>query len=525
MELHLASMYEAIADEIGDATALVHGTRRRRWSELDDRAARLSAAFGAFGLKPGSVVAIDLYNCPEFIEVFLAAIKGGFVPTMVNYRYRADELRFLLADSGAELVVANQDLAPAVRSVSGDLPDLHELVVVGDGYDDLIAASDPAPRRKREGAGSVLSYTGGTTGLPKGVVYELSRLSAQAVATRWLAADIESGAPVLGTVRELYQRGELPAICPASPLMHSTAFTFATLPALCAGGSVVTLEHHRFDPEVFLDACGQHRVTVTAVVGDAFARPMVAALDERAAAGRPLGAETLRSMCSAGVAFSADTKQRLLEHLPQLTILDACGATEGAHYGTSIVRAGDDATTATFQPSEGTIIVDAERRRLPDGDVGYISARRVTTGYHNHPELTAATFYEDDEGEWRVVPGDFGRIEPDGSLTLLGRGTSVINTGGEKVYPEEVESVIKTLPGIVDAIVWAVPDERLGSVVGAVVTKLGESTIDAQTVHEHVRARLAGYKAPRRTVFADHIPRHANGKLDVAGVGELLRES
>ncbi len=522
MELHLASIYEAIGDEIGEAVALIHGRRRVSWAEFEERSSRLSAAFGQMGLRPGSVVAIDLYNCPEFLEVFFAAIKAGYVPTMVNYRYRSGELVYLLNDANAEVVVASAELAPSIRAISADLPSLRETIVVGEQYEDIVASHDPAARLTRRGTGSMLSYTGGTTGLPKGVVYDMPRLAERALNTRWLCAEVDADAAVLETVRELETGGALPVFCPASPLMHSTAFTFAALPALAAGGSIATLETHRYDPDALLEACEAYGVTVTAVVGDAFARPLVSSLDRRAASGQTRGAHSLRAMCSAGVAFSADTKRRLLEHLPGLTILDACGATEGAHYGTSIIRAGDEPSTATFELAEGTIIVDGLRRRLPDGEVGYISGLRVTTGYHNHPQETAGAFYVDDAGEWRVTPGDLGRIEADGRLTLLGRGSSVINTGGEKVHPEEVESVIKTLAGVVDAVVWSVPDERLGSVVGAVIEPAPGAVITRDTVYDHVRNVVAGYKAPTHVVLVDEIPRHVNGKLDVERVCALL---
>jgi len=522
VEPHLASIYEAISDEIGDAPALVHGGLVRTWVEFEERAARLSSALSTLGLQPGSVVAIDLYNCSEFVELFLAAIKGGFVPTMVNYRYRAAELTHLLTDAGAEVVFAHPDLVGSVHEVTSDVPSLKTVVTMGDEYEQLVAAHDPAPRRSREGEGALLSYTGGTTGLPKGVVYGIPRLSLQSLSTRWLIAGVESDTPVLEAVRDLHRRGTAPVMCPASPMMHSTAFQFATLPTLASGGAVVTLENPRFDADGLLDAWERQGVTATALVGDAFARPLVAALDERAASGRPFVGGSLRSMCSAGVAFSADTKRRLLEHLPELTILDACGSTEGAFFGTSIVRAGDDPSTASFEPADGTIIVDAERHPLHPGEVGFISAYRVTSGYHNQPEATAAVFYEDDDGGLRVIPGDLGRIEADGSLTLLGRGSSVINTGGEKVHPEEVEAVIKTLPGVVDALVGSVPDERLGSTVGALVMARPGSDVDESTVHQHVRALLAGYKAPRQVVFVDAIPRHANGKIDNDRVAAVL---
>jgi acyl-CoA synthetase (AMP-forming)/AMP-acid ligase II len=519
---HLASIWESISDELGELPALVHGDRTVSWRQFDDRAARLASGFSAAGLVPGSVVAIDLHNCPEFVEVFYAAIKGGFVPTMVNYRYRADELRHLLHDAHAELVVTNPELSHAVLAIAGDLTALHTVLVIGDDYERVVEASQPAARVSRGGEGSLLSYTGGTTGTPKGVVYGIPRLTAQALRTREMVTGqtIDAAHDPVDLALELAARAHRPVCCPASPLMHSTAFTFVSLPVLAAGGTIVTVENRRFDPDALLDAVDRHAVTVTALVGDAFARPIVAALDARVAAGgRPSGA-TLHVMCSAGVAFSADTKRRLLEHLPQLTIVDACGSTEGATYGIQITRHGDDPTTETFDPAPGTIVVDDNRRPVPHGVVGQISALTVTSGYHRQPERTAMTFY-DDAGEWRVIPGDFGRIER-GRLRLLGRGSAVINTGGEKVYPEEVEDAIKSMPQVVDSVVWRVPDERLGSVVGAVVTTVPDALLDAVAVGEHVRDRLAGFKAPRVVVFTDTIPRHANGKLDTAAIAELL---
>lgn len=521
-DAHLASVWEAIADEIGDAPALVHGDRSSTWAVFDERAARVSSALTASGLSPGSVVAIDLYNSPELFEVFFGAIKGGFVPTMVNYRYRSAELVHLLRDAEAELVVADPDLAGAVRDVAEHVPSLRQVVEVGEEYETLIAASEPAERRSRDG-GTLLSYTGGTTGVPKGVVYGIPRLTGQALRTRAMVTGVgiaEDAAPI-DVVRGLRDRDAVPVCCPASPLMHSTAFTFVSLPVLTSGGTVVTLENPRFDADRLLDAIGRHEVTATAVVGDAFARPLVAALDQRAVHGRG-AASTLRVMCSAGVAFSSDTKRRLLDHLPHLTIVDACGSTEGATYGMSVVRAGDDPSTVSFQPAPGTIVVDESRRPIPDGQVGLISGVTVTSGYHGHPQKTAETFYEGHDGAWRVIPGDYGRIEADGTITLLGRGSSVINTGGEKVHPEEVEDEIKTLAGVIDAVVWAVPDDRLGSTVGAVVQTVEGARLDETAVREHVRRRLAGYKAPRRVVFVEGIPRHANGKLDTAGVTALL---
>lgn len=521
MDMHLASIWESISDELGDEDALLHGDRRVSWASFEDRAARLSTALAGAGLQPGSVVAIDVYNCPEFFEAYFAAIKGGFVPTMVNYRYRATELHHLLADAEVELIIASPELSGAVRDVAERLPALRRIVELGAEYEAMIGGHTPAPRRTRQGEGTMLSYTGGTTGQPKGVIYGMERLTGQALRTRAMVsgAEIDETADPLDVVRDLRARGLRPVSCPASPLMHSTAFTFVSLPTLTVGGAVATLENTRFDADLLIEGLARHRATATAVVGDAFARPLATALDGRGP-GEVTELRELRVMCSAGVAFSADTKRRLLAHLPNLAIVDACGSTEGATFGMSITRAGD-APTNTFWPVPGTLVVDENRRPVSKGEVGYLSGITVTTGYRRDPEKTAQVFYDDGDDR-RVIPGDFGRIEADGSLTLLGRGSTVINTGGEKVHPEEVENLIKSLPGVRDVVVRGFPDERLGAIVGALVHLEPSAELSEDAIHDLVRQHLAGYKAPRRVHFVAEIPRHANGKLDGGRLDALL---
>ncbi len=519
----LASVWEDTSRELGDQPALIQGSRVVSWRDFDDRSARLASALEAMGLAPGAVVAIDMYNCPEFFEVFFAAIKVGLTPTMVNYRYRSGELRHLLSDAGAAVVIAHPELAGAVLEIAPTLDSLGAVIEVGPQYEELISSHEPAVHRPDREPGIMLSFTGGTTGLPRGVVYGIARLTAQTLGTRSMITglDIDPLAPAVDVVRDLRSRKSLPVCCPASPLMHSTAFAFASLPVLVAGGAVVTLEDRRFDAARLVDALDRHGVTSTAVVGDAFARPLVAELDERAAAGRPFDGFNLRVLVSAGVALSADTKRRLLDHVPGLSIVDACGATEGTTYGVAVARVGDALESARFEPAPGTMVVDDQRRPVPDGTVGLISALTVCSGYHNDPDATSSRFY-DDGPERRAIPGDFGRIELDGRLTLLGRGTAVINTGGEKVHPEEVEDVIKRLAGVIDVVVWRVPDERLGSVVGAVVQVLSESGLTGDEVRRHVREALAGFKAPRRVVMVDEMPRLTNGKVDIARLDALL---
>ena len=533
MELHLASIWEAIADAVPENVALIHGDRRRSWGEFDERAARLAGALRSLGLGEGSKIALDLYNCSEYLEAFFATVKINAVHVNVNYRYLEDELRQLLADADVEVVIAHRTLADRVRAVASGLPLLRRTIVVNDPdadttdseYEHLIATHRRDRRTSRSG-GMFLAYTGGTTGLPKGVMYEMRGVSERTLAARAMICGVDTdwAAPPAVVASELARRGEAPVALPASPLMHSTAFTFASLPVLTAGGAIVTLEAHRFDPNATLVAADRSRATVVAIVGDAFGRPIVRALDDAVARNEPYELSSVRVMCSAGVAWSADTKRRLLEHLPGVTLLDACGSTEGGTYGMSAVRLGDDLSTARFTRAPGTIIVDDDGQRLADGEVGVIAAVTHTSGYYKHPDKTAETFRMIGDKTY-VVPGDMGRIESDGSITLLGRGTSIINTGGEKVHPEEVEEVIRAMAGVIDVIVVGAPDDRLGQMVAAVVQPAPGTSPSADKIIAGVREKLAGYKAPRRVVFVDEVPRGPNGKSDLARARTLVQSA
>ena len=524
MEKHLASVWESIADAVPDEIALIHEGRTHTWHQFDDRSARLASALQEAGVGEGTKVAVDLYNCSEYLEAFFATVKLNAVHVNVNYRYRHEELRQLLDDADVEVVIVHSSLAERVREIAPRLPLLRRIVEVhdpdvdpaGSEYEDLIGANTPIARTTRCG-GMYLSYTGGTTGLPKGVMYEMVGVTERTLATRAMICGVDvdwSAGPAAAAV-ELRDRGERPIAMPASPLMHSTAFTFASLPALTAGGAIVTLQRRGFDAATTLAAIEQSHATVLAIVGDAFGRPLVQALDQQAMNDAAYDTSSVRVVCSAGVAWSADTKRRLLDHMPQATLVDACGSTEGGTYGISIVRHGDDASTARFQRAEGTIILDELDQQLEVGQVGMIAAWTQCTGYYKHPEKTAATF-RTINGERYVVPGDLGRLEPDGSITLLGRGSSVVNTGGEKVHPEEVEDVLKALPQVVDAIVVGIPDDRLGQAVAAVVQRAHGASLSDVDLRTAVREQLAGYKVPRRIVFVEEIPRSPNGKADLA---------
>ncbi len=529
--LHFATLWEAIADEIPAAPALTHGARTIAWGEFEQRAARLAGALLAHGLGPGSVVACYLYNCPEYFETFLAALKIRAVPANVNYRYGGAELRALLENCEAEALVYDSALRERVASVRHEVPGVRLLVELGEGacgarlpgaceYSELIASSEPAPRVSRSERDVFLSYTGGTTGLPKGVRYTIGRGVTNSLRLRDLFLGTSTDVGIVDYAAGQARDGNGLVAIPASPLMHSTGFTFASLPTLTSGGQVATLEGRSFDARELLVTIGAVRAQVVAIVGDAFALPLLRALD----AGGPEGGydtSSLRTICSAGTAWSARIKQRLLEHLPHAALLDFCGSTEGVTYGFRRVRRGEEAFTANFEAAGGLKVIGPDRRELPRGEVGLLAGPTPASGYHKDPQRSAATFFTLD-GEQVAMPGDLGRIEADGSVTLIGRGASVINTGGEKVHPAEVEEVLAELAGVEECLVAGVPDERFGQLVAAIVVTAADHRLSASDVIAAARRSLAGYKVPRLVVFVDEVPRAPNGKIDYAAVRAVL---
>lgn len=539
MEDHLASIWEAIADEFEDAIALQHGRLKRTWQAFDDRAARLAGALSAAGVGPGDTVAIDLYNCSEYLELFFAALKIRAVPANVNYRYGRSELVELLQGSDAKAVAYHESLTDRVVPAASEIPGLNLCIRVNDDFartplpeghhelESLLTEHDGAPRIHRPETDVYLSYTGGTTGLPKGVEY---RIGASVRNTYVLGRlnlgleDIDWDASVIERARTLAAENRRPVAVPASPLMHSTGLIMASLPVLAAGGTVVTLTSRRFDANELLSTVASASANTLSIVGDAMARPMLAALDAAAERGHPYDTTSLVTITSAGVAWSGAVKAGILEHIPQVTLVDACGSTEGVTIGMMATRRGTDAHTDRFQPAPGIRIVRDDWSEIPpDSDeVGRFLGPTVARGYRGDTERTAEVFREID-GVPHALPGDLGRWNPDGTITLIGRGSSVINTGGEKVFAEEVQNVISGLDGVDDCVVVGVPHERFGMAVAALVQLSPESGLVAETIVSAVKSKLAGYKAPRSIVFGS-VPRGPNGKLLLPEVQAIMQK-
>jgi fatty-acyl-CoA synthase len=522
VQRHYADLWEAIAERFGDQQALSHGARIVSWADFEQRSARLAGAIGAGGIRAGDAVATYLYNCPEYLEIFFAAIKIRAVPANVNYRYTSDELLALLDNAQAKALFFDVALRERVDAVSDRLGDLLLVEVGGEGgaavprahaYEGLIAASEPAPPMQREADDVYLTYTGGTTGLPKGVLMNIGRGMDNSFWFRDLFfGEHDVSSPVDYVARAIEMRAPASAI-PAAPLMHSTGLVFASLPTLSAGGRVTMLPGTSFDGHQLLETVATTGAQVVAIVGDAFALPIVRALDEGRPDGAPYDTSSLRVLCSAGVAWSAQIKARLLDHIPDVTLIDGCGATEGVSYGLSHTRRGDPLSTATFTAASGLKVLSPNGVELPRGEIGTLAGPTTAAGYYRDEAKTAQIFQVID-GVRHALPGDLGRIEADGSVTLVGRGVATINTGGEKVYPTEVEEALRANPGVDDCLVIGIPDVRFGQSVAALVVCDSGRHVDVDELAASVRASLAGYKVPRRIRIVEGIPRLPNGKID-----------
>jgi 3-oxocholest-4-en-26-oate---CoA ligase len=527
---HYATFWEAIADQFPDRSALRHGEREVSWGSFDRRAAQLAGAMQSWGLARGDAVAAYMYNCPEYLEIFFGALKIRAVPANINYRYTSNELLALLANSEAKVLFFDTALRDRVAAIADRTPGV-TLVEVGGGndkpipgthsYEQALAAAEPATRIWRDEDDVFLSYTGGTTGLPKGV---LTRVGLMAQYSYWFRdmffGERDCTSP-LDYVAQLVAEGVDASVVPASPLMHGTGLAFASLPALSSGGVVSTLPSHRFDAHELLDTVEAAGVQVVSLVGDAFALPILHAID----AGRPGGGRydvgSVRVICSAGVAWTAQVKARLLEQMPDALLVDVCGATEGMAYGFSQVRRGDSLSTANFMAAEGLKALAPDGTELPRGEIGMLAAPTSAAGYHRDPKATESAFRMIG-GVLHAMPGDLGRIEADGTVTLIGRGVATINTGGEKVFPTEVEDAMRTHSGVEDCVVLGVPDDRFGQAVGALVVAAPGSAVDVDDLLDTVRQSLAGYKIPRRIALVDELPRMPNGKIDFPAATEVV---
>lgn len=532
MEMHFATIWEAIADRIGPRPAITHGEVTRTWAEYDDRAARIAAAYAAAGLGPDSKVGLFMYNSNEYMEAQFAAMKLRGVPININYRYIDEELHYLLENSDAEALVFHSSLGDRVANVVDRLPGLKLVIEVDDGnaggvpgaqpYESVIADHSPAPRVERAEDDTYMLYTGGTTGMPKGVMYAIGGLTAGLGASAFpilgLAAPtdandiVEAAAGTDGSLVSL----------PCAPLMHGTGLWLGCFIPHLLGSHVVTLTNRSLDPHEVLDTIERHRASSVTIVGDSFAKPLLGAIDEGRPGGGSYDLASVALMQSSGVMWTSEVKQQLIERIEQVMLIDAMGSTEGS-MGTQITMKGLETETGKFTQSPTTkVFTDDDRLVEPGSDeVGMVAAGgNVPLGYYKDAEKSAKTFRVID-GVRYSFPGDLAKVAADGSLILLGRGSQVINSGGEKIFPEEVEEAVKRVDGVIDCLVVGVDDDKFGQAVTAVASVEPGAAVTEGEIIESVKGELARFKAPKSVVFVDAVPRAPNGKADYGTARDL----
>jgi fatty-acyl-CoA synthase len=446
----------------------------------------------------------------------------------VNYRYLEDELVYLLDNSDSEVLVFHGSLGERVARVRGKLPKLRALIQVDDGapavdgalpFEAVIATNSPARRRERAPGGVYMLYTGGTTGMPKGVMYDVGAFTAGMMLGHGIHGNPVPQTPdaVAPAVRAIHERGAAPTVVVCCPQMHGTGLWVGSFVTLNLGGAVVTLENRHFDADEMWRVVERERGSDLVIVGDAFAKPMLRALEQAEERGKPYDLSSLKRIVSSGVMWTSAVKQGLLARQDML-LLDIMGSTEGG-MAQSVTTRANVAQTAKFalNPTAKVFTDDGREVAPGSGERGMLATTgNVPLGYYKDPDKSARTF-RTVNGVRYSFPGDYATIEADGTITLLGRGSVCINSGGEKIFPEEVEEVVKLHPAVYDCLVVGVPDERFGEAVTAVASLRPGASASESEILAASRAKLSAFKLPKRVLFVDRVPRAANGKADYKG--------
>jgi acyl-CoA synthetase (AMP-forming)/AMP-acid ligase II len=530
LDVNIATSLEHIADLRGDTPAVVQGATTVSWSQFDDQASRLAGFLAERGVSPGDAVAIGARNRPEYLVAVLAALKLRAVPVNVNFRYRDEELHYILTDSRAAAFILDDALAGPLGRIRDRLTTCATLIQVGAGplapgavaFTEA-AAGTPQPRMNRSDDEWLL-YTGGTTGMPKAVVRPHSSVlgAARSAAFQLLGIPVPDDPAEFDRLLAGRPADRL-VILAASPLMHGTGI-YGALTALASGGTVVLLPGQRFEAGEFADAISRARVTDVFIVGDVFALPLADEWEAAIGRGRPYDLSRLRRIHSVGTAWSPATKLRMLA-VADVTLFDMVAATEGGPYATAVAdRRTRAESLGAFSLAPGARLLDPSDADVQPGSggIGVLAAPVPADMHYAGPaEQSSATFRIID-GIHYSVPGDFATIAADGTLRLLGRGSGVINTGGEKVYAAEVEGVLREHPEVRDAIVIGVPHPRWGSAVAAIIEAAPGATPDPQTIRAHVASVLASYKQPQRIAVVPELQRTASGKADLRWAAQLL---
>lgn len=519
MEFNIADLFEAVADVAQDRIALVSGDRKLTFSQLDERANRFANHLKKSGVGPGEHVGLYLYNHGEFVEALLGIFKIRAVPINLNYRYVAEELRYVLDDGDVVALLHQQELTSVVDEIRGEFGGMKAFISVADDsgldsngsvdYETALAASTPvADFGQRSGDDVYIIYTGGTTGMPRGVMWRHEDV---------FFAGLQGGRPGDDPIETPEEIREVVAdvnnarnILPGAPFIHGAA-QWASLIAMFTGGKTIIAPGKRYDPDLVWALAEREEANVINMVGDAMIEPLITAFEAKEGG---YDTEALAVISSAGAILSERLQEKLQQILPDVTVLNSFGASEAGHMGTFISGVVGPTGRPVFIQNPNTAVVDEDGKHLEPGCgvIGKLARYgRVPLGYYKAPEKTAENFREID-GVRYVLPGDMAMVEEDGTITVLGRGNVCINSGGEKIFPEEVEEVVKAHPHVVDAVIVGAPDERWGQRVAAIVQTTPGAELTLEALDEHCRAKLAGYKVPRQLHLVDEVVRQPSGK-------------
>ena len=514
-QFHLADLFETVAATVPDRIAIRAASATLTYAELNDRAERLAAGLAAQGVARGDTVGLYLMNSPAYLEGFIAAVKLGAVPYNVNYRYRGDELRYLFANAESAAILHGAEFSDVVREVRGDVPTLKVTVAVDDGsaadisgslaYGDLLKTA-PAGPYDRDEDDILLTYTGGTTGMPKGVMWPHR---AFLFACAGGAGYFNPAGPIVvpEDIADRAANGYPLKMMPLAPLMHAAA-VWATWSAMLNGLTIILDESKSFDPEHVFDLAEREGANLIQFVGDAMAIPLRDTL--KANPGR-WNLQAVVNLGSGGAVFSQHVKDDLKALVPSASITDGMGTSETGISG----MAEPSAEGVMRLPATDAQKVIVDDRFAEAGETGFIARTGNTpVGYFGDPVKTAETFKMIDGKLW-AVSGDAGRLDADGKITMFGRGSTCINTGGEKVFPEEVEEALRAHPAILDAVVAGQKDDRWGErVIGIVSRREGQDQPDDAALKAFLTERLAGYKVPKAVLWVDAVKRSPAGKQD-----------
>jgi acyl-CoA synthetase (AMP-forming)/AMP-acid ligase II len=520
---NLADLFEQVVDKVPEWEAMVTENVRLTYAELDARANQLAHFLQGRGVKAGDHIGLHLRNDNEYMEGMLAAFKLSAVPININYNYVEGELNYVYNDADLAALLVHRSYVDRAAAVVGDVPTLNTQIVVDDAselatpagwfdYEAALAASSSergfSPRSSDD---LYIIYTGGTTGMPKGVMWRHEDIFFASLG----GGDFDRSRGPISSPEELSER--IPefqmATLGAPPFMHAAA-QWTALSQMYAGGKLVIPAHGAFDVNAILDACVKENVIALTLVGDAMATPIADALEAKPGGWDLSG---LFVIASGGAVLSPAIKDRLLELLPGKMIVDGLGSSETGVMGNKTSGMGEEEGTGPrFTVGDFVQVLDDDLQPIAAGSgvVGRLArGGHVPLGYYNAPEKSAETFVEVGGKRWSL-PGDLATVEADHTIVLLGRGSTSINSGGEKVFPEEVESALKAHPKVYDAVVVGVPDERWGQAVTAVCQFREGQSVSYDELKDFCRTQIASYKIPRQLVLCEQMKRSPAGKAD-----------